>query len=70
MSGLAPWTQQVFDHVGSLNAGDRLPHALLIDGPGGWGEAQLAGQIALSLIARGGDPRTAVSYTHLRAHET
>ena len=58
MTGLAPWTQQVFDHVGSLSAGDRLPHALLIDGPGGWGEAQLAGQIALMLIDRGGDPRT------------
>ena len=58
MTGLAPWTQQVFDHVSSLSAGDRLPHALLIDGPGGWGEAQLAGQIALTLIDRGGDPHT------------
>ena len=58
MSGLAPWTQKVFERVSSLNADDRLPHALLIDGPGGWGEAQLAGQIALTLIDRSSDPRT------------
>jgi len=58
LSGLAPWMQLGFDYVSSLNTTGRLPHALLIDGPGGCGEAQLAGEIALMLIDRSGDPRT------------
>ena len=56
--GLAPWIQPEFDRVSSLNKTGRLPHALLIDGPGGWGEAQLAAEIAMMLIERSGDPRT------------
>ena len=49
--------QPGFDYVSSLKTTGRLPHALLIDGPGGCGEAQLAGEIALMLIDRSGDPR-------------
>lgn len=30
--------------------GDRLPHALLIQGPGGWGEERVANAIALDLM--------------------
>jgi DNA polymerase III subunit delta' len=39
----------------------RLPHALLIHGPGGWGEPTLAGALALRLIER--DPANASAST-------
>ncbi len=58
MIGLAPWMQMGFDHVSSMNQTGRLPHALMIDGPGGWGEVELAAEIAMMLIERSGDPRT------------
>lgn len=58
MIGLAPWMQMGFDHVSSMNQTGRLPHALMIDGPGGWGEVELAAEIAMMLIKRSGDPRT------------
>ncbi|SUZ54623.1 uncharacterized protein METZ01_LOCUS7477 [marine metagenome] len=50
--------QMGFDHVSSMNQTGRLPHALMIDGPGGWGEVELAAEIAMMLIERSGDPRT------------
>ncbi|MEE3184095.1 MAG: hypothetical protein VX266_09185 [Pseudomonadota bacterium] len=58
MIGLAPWMQMGFDHVSSMNQTGRLPHALMIDGPGGWGEVELAAEIAMMLIERSGDPRS------------
>ncbi|MEC9286336.1 MAG: hypothetical protein VYC36_10230 [Pseudomonadota bacterium] len=58
MIGLAPWMQMGFDHVSSMNQTGRLPHALMIDGPGGWGEVELAAEIAMMLMERSGDPRT------------
>lgn len=64
---LAPWLEPVFAKLVAAAAGERLPHALLIHGPGGWGEPLLADAFALHLIERSGDtPAAAVAHPDLR----
>ena len=43
-----PWLEEPIATVARL--GERLPHALLIQGPGGWGEERVATAIALDLM--------------------
>ena len=49
---LPPWLEPVFTNLVAALDTHRLPHALLIHGPGGWGEALLADALALRLIER------------------
>ena len=44
-----PWLEAAFGRVDAL-VDDRLPHALLIQGPGGWGEARVANALAARLL--------------------
>lgn len=44
----APWLRAPLEHVRGL--GERLPHALLIEGPPGWGEGRVADALALHLM--------------------
>ena len=44
----APWLEEPITTVARL--GERLPHALLIQGPGGWGEERVANAVALELV--------------------
>ncbi|HEY6597780.1 MAG TPA: hypothetical protein VIZ30_00600 [Pseudomonadales bacterium] len=50
MSALPPWLDPVYAKLDAAIAEARLPHALVIHGPGGWGEALLAHALALRLI--------------------
>ena len=43
-----PWLAAPAERLRAL--GDRLPHALLIEGPKGWGQERLAGGFALELL--------------------
>lgn len=56
-----PWLEAPLRAVAAL-VGDRLPHALLIQGPGGWGEALVANALAARLlhIDAGADMRSVV----------
>ena len=60
-----PWLSGAIDALRRL--GDRLPHALLIHGPPGWGEEQVANALALELmgLAPGKDARE-VAHPDLR----
>jgi DNA polymerase-3 subunit delta' len=49
---LPPWLEGLYASLVSALDDRRLPHALLIHGPGGWGEAVLAEALALRLIGR------------------
>lgn len=49
MSAL-PWHEGVMRSLGERLAAGSLPHALLIVGPEGWGETELAGRLALTLL--------------------
>jgi DNA polymerase-3 subunit delta' len=49
---LPPWLVPVFTNLLAALDANRLPHALLIHGPGGWGEALLADAFALRLVER------------------
>jgi DNA polymerase III subunit delta' len=49
---LPPWLEAPFTNLVAALTGSRLPHALLIHGPGGWGEWGLADALALQLIER------------------
>ncbi len=49
---LPPWLEGLYVSLVSALDDGRLPHALLIHGPGGWGEAVLAEALALRLIGR------------------
>ena len=42
MSALPPWLEPLYSKLVSAIDEARLPHALLIHGPGGWGEPLLA----------------------------
>ncbi|MCZ6889979.1 MAG: hypothetical protein O7H39_15955 [Gammaproteobacteria bacterium] len=44
------WFAEAFAHLEQQVANERLPHALLIDGPGGWGEPLLASALACLLL--------------------
>ena len=56
-----PWLEEPIATVARL--GERLPHALLIQGPGGWGEERVANAIALDLM-RLAPERTAREIAH------
>jgi DNA polymerase-3 subunit delta' len=61
---LPPWLAPIYaDLTASIDAG-RLPHALLIHGPGGWGETSLAAAVAMRLIGRAGDAADAATIAH------
>jgi DNA polymerase III subunit delta' len=66
---LPPWLEPSFRNlVAALNEA-RLPHALLIHGPGGWGESDLADALALQMIERdyrGSQSAAAVAHPDLR----
>jgi len=49
---LPPWLEGFYASLVTALDGGRLPHALLIHGPGGWGETVLAEALALRLIER------------------
>ena len=46
----APWLQPLTERFSQLRQQQRLPHALLIDGAPGWGQAQLAALLTLDLL--------------------
>ncbi len=55
MNRLGPWLTDTYESVARAIDAAKLPHALLIHGPGGWGETTLANAIALRLIERDPD---------------
>ncbi len=64
MNRLPPWLEKPYaELVADLDKG-RLPHALLIHGPGGWGESTLAEAFALRLIERSADRNGAAEIAH------
>src|SRR5262249_4477498 len=64
MSTLPPWLTPIYaDLVAAIDAG-RLPHALLIHGPGGWGETTLAAAVATRLIERSDEAANAATIAH------
>ncbi len=50
MNPLPPWLDKPYAELVADLEHQRLPHALLIQGPGGWGESVLAAALALRLI--------------------
>jgi DNA polymerase III subunit delta' len=64
MTPLAPWLEEPYRTlVAELESG-RLPHALLIHGPGGWGEVLLADALAVRLIERDAAHVSAATIAH------
>ena len=45
-----PWHDRSLEEFESIRASGRLPHGLLIHGPEGWGDRQLANRMALRLL--------------------
>ena len=64
MSRLPPWLDVTFAGLAEALDAQRLPHALLIHGPGGWGETVLAEALALHLIERSTADATAATLAH------
>lgn len=61
----APWIRETCGRADALLA--RLPHGLLIDGPGGWGEARVADALAVRLLDLDGRrPASEVAHPDLR----
>ncbi len=50
MQQLPPWLQPLAERLAGLQADQRLPHAILLSGPPGWGQAVLAGWLARRLL--------------------
>jgi DNA polymerase-3 subunit delta' len=68
-AALPPWLEPLFADLVAAFESLRLPHALLLHGPGGWGEALLADALALRLIERSdrdGPAAAAVAHPDLR----
>ena len=64
MNRLPPWLEASYAGlVAELDSG-RLPHALLVHGPGGWGETVLAETLALRLIDRVATDTNGASIAH------
>lgn len=62
-----PWLEAPLAHLESLAASDRMPHALLICGPPGWGQRVLAETFAKSLLALDSDlPPTDIAHPDFR----
>ena len=53
MSVAAPWLKDAWTQVQSMLP--RLPHALLIHGPAGWGQERIANALAATIIGRSAD---------------
>ena len=49
---MLPWLEAPLDRLRAVHAQGRLGHALLIRGPEGWAETQLADRLALTLLGR------------------
>ena len=49
-SSLPPWLAPPFDQFNAMRQAKRVPHALLLSGPAGWGVEWLASRIALALL--------------------
>ena len=64
MNGLPPWLGPIFSDLAAAIDAGRLPHALLIHGPGGWGETALAAAVAMCLIERPNDVANAATIAH------
>jgi DNA polymerase-3 subunit delta' len=64
MSALPPWLAPIYADVEAAIVAGRLPHALLIHGPGGWGETTLAAAIAMRLIERPNEAAQATTIAH------
>ena len=47
---LAPWLREPAHRFERMIESGRTPHAVLVHGPGGWGEELLAGRCALTLL--------------------
>ena len=64
---LPSWLAGPGERLAGMLEGGRAPHAVLIDGPGGWGEALLASDFALRLLGEdpAGDAR-ALAHPDLR----
>ncbi len=54
------WLAGPAERLERMREGERTPHAVLVDGPGGWGEALLASRFVLRLLGEDaqGDART------------
>ncbi len=67
MNAQYPWLESVLDHVEQSAESGRLPHALLVDLPSGWGVETLLGRITASLLGLPGgyaDPEHAHADLH------
>lgn len=62
MSAL-PWHQPVVERVRAALEAGQLPHALLLSGPEGWGEMELANWLALEMLGVAGE-RDAATLAH------
>ncbi|MFU8814080.1 MAG: hypothetical protein ACNA7W_01965, partial [Pseudomonadales bacterium] len=60
---LLPWHEPLADHVRLRITDQRLPHALLVAGPEGWGDRAFANWLALHLLAAPAD-RDAAALAH------
>ncbi|MEM6707606.1 MAG: hypothetical protein AAF648_02355 [Pseudomonadota bacterium] len=45
-----PWFQEALDRFDALHAAERLPHAMLVEGPEGWGVDALGDLLAVRLL--------------------
>jgi len=64
MMRLPPWLETPYASLVSALDDGRLPHALLIHGPGGWGEPVLAEALALRLVQRESSNVSAAAIAH------
>ena len=60
----APWLHRPIEHLRGL--GERLPHALLVEGPPGWGTGRVADTLALHLVDSAAASARQVAHPDLR----
>ena len=49
---VAPWHRGTWERLLGLHAAGRMPHAVLLPGPAGWGASFFARQLARALLQR------------------